>query len=534
MRFYCLALLLLPLSVALGEEKSASNWTEFRNGGSSCSPCSLPVTWSPEKGIAWQRELPGYGQSCPVVFNSRVFLTAVVGSMKDQCAVICLDLKTGEQIWSYEQEASTKSASNYMAARSAPTPMADENGVYAFFEGGDVVGLNHDGSEKWKRSLTTDYGAFENNHGLGSSPTQTKDLVIINVEHKGPSYLVAIEKTTGKTVWKSDRPSGSSWTSPIVMEHEGKELIIVSSGGTVDGYDPADGRQLWTVGGLSGNSVPSPTAVGPYLFVGARIPEFGSTQEAAQSNLCLKLDTTPDGKHEVVWRASKAVCDYASPVVDRDCAYYLNSVGVLFCIDSATGETRYNERLGTTCWATPIVAGENVFFFGKDGTTQVIKSGPTFEKVATNLLWDPKNAPTPESYKETQGGGHGQSDDTVNVAAGEKSKPAASTESAAGGPPSGRRVGGMVAMLLKSDANSDGVISSDELPADFKEMLPRVDLNKDNAIDAAEMKAMEESFRKRREGSQALARDPIVYGVAATDGAFIIRTGTRVFCVRGE
>ena len=92
----------------------------------------------------------------------------------------------------------------------------------------------------------------------------------------------------------------------------------------------------------------------------------------------------------------------------------------------------------------------------------------------------------------------------------------------------------MMAMLLKSDANGDGVISAEELPADFKEMLPRLDLNKNNALDADELKAMEESFQKRREGSQALARDPIVYGVAATDGAFIIRTGTRVYCVIGE
>jgi len=390
-----------------------------------------------------------------------------------------------------------------------------------------------DGSEKWKRSLTTEFGAFENNHGLGSSPTQTKDLMIINVEHKGPSYLLAIAKATGRTMWKSDRASGSSWTSPIVLELEGKELIILSSGGTIDGYDLVDGKQLWTVGGLSGNSVPSPTAVGPYLFVGARIPEFGSTQDAAQSNLCIKLDTTPAGKHEVMWRASKAVCDYASPVVDRDCAYYLKSAGVLFCIDSATGETHYTERLGTTCWATPIVAGEKVFFFGKDGTTQVIKSGPTFFKVATNLLWDPKNAPTPETYKETHGG-HGHGEGVGGIASEEKSKAAESTEPTAGGPPSGRRGGGMMAMLLKSDANGDGVISADELPSDLKEMLPRVDLNEDNAIDAAEMKAMEESFRKRREGSQALARDPIVYGVAAADGAFIIRTGTRLFCVGGN
>lgn len=500
MRTIGFVLLLMPLSVVLGGDKSSNNWTEFRNGGSSSSTCSLPVTWSPEKGVAWQRELPGYGQSCPVIFNSRVFLTAVVGPMKDQCAVICLDLKTGDQIWAYETHASTKSASNYMAARSAPTPIADENGIYAFFETGDVVGLNHQGSELWKRSLTSEYGAFENNHGLGSSPTQTNDLVIINIEHKGPSYLVAIDKSTGKNVWKTDRPSGSSWTSPIVVNHGGQEWIIVSSGGSVDGYAPSDGTQLWTVGGLSGNSVPSPTALGPYLFVGARIPEFGSTQEASQSNLCLKLDAAADGQHEVVWRASKAVCDYASPVVDRNCVYYLNSVGVLFCIDSATGETHYTERLGTTCWATPIVAGDKIYFFGKDGTTQVIRSGPTFAKVSANQLWDPQNAPVPETYKETQGG-HGH---------------------------------GMMAMLLKSDANGDGVISAEELPADFREMLPRLDLNKDNALDADELKAMEESFRKRREGSQASARDPIVYGAAASDGVFVVRTGTRVYCISGD
>jgi hypothetical protein len=278
--------------------------------------------------------------------------------------------------------------------------------------------------------------------------------------------------------------------------------------------------------------------------VGARIPEFGSTQEASQSNLCLKLDTTDGDSPEIVWRASKAVCDYASPVVDRDCAYYLNSVGVLFCVDSTTGETHYTERLGATCWATPIVAGENVFFFGKDGTTQVIKSGPTFTKVATNQLWDPRNAPAPETYRETQGG-HGHGEESAKVASAETPKDSSTTEAtqgqpvatgapAAGGPPSGRRGGGMMAALMKSDANGDGIISADELSADFKEMLPRVDLNKDNSLDADELKAMEESFRKRREGSQASARDPIVYGVAAADGAFVVRTGTRVYCIKGE
>lgn len=551
MRSIVVALFLAGCTVCQAGEPSASSWTEFRNGGSSHSAAQLPVTWSAENGIAWQKELPGYGQSSPVIFNGRVYVTAVVGPMKDQCQIVCLDLQTGEQIWTWSKDASSKAASNYMASRAAPTPMVDAAGVYAFFEGGDLVGLNHDGSVKWHRSLTSDYGKFENNHGLGSSPTQTTELVVVNVEHKGPSYLLAVEKSTGETRWKVDRPSGSSWTSPIVVNHDGNQQIVVSSAGTVDSYAVSDGKQLWTVGGLSGNSVPSPTAVGPYLFVGARIPEFGSAQEASQSNLCLRLDSTSNGEHEVVWRASKAVCDYASPVVDRDCAYYLNNVGVLYCVDSVTGETHYTERLGTTCWATPVVSGENIFFFGKDGKTQVIRSGPKFERVATNLLWDPKNAPTPESYKEHQGGGHAHGPEQGESAAKEAenvpakndagntevSPDAAKTELAKGGPPSGRRGGsggGMAAMLLKSDANGDGKISAAELPAEFKEMMTRVDLNKDSVIDAEELKAMEESFRKRREGSRDSARDPIVYGVAAADDAFVIRTGTRLFCVRGK
>ena len=551
MRSIVIAVFVASVSVCQAGEPSSSSWTEFRNGGSSHSAAQLPVAWSVDKGIAWQKELPGYGQSSPVIYNNRVFVTSVVGDMKDECQILCLDLRTGEQLWVWSHEASSKAASNYMASRAAPTPMVDATGVFAFFEGGDLVGLNHDGSLKWHRSLTNDYGKFENNHGLGSSPTQTAELVIVNIEHKGPSYLLAAKKSTGETLWKVDRPSGSSWTSPIVVNHDGNEQIVVSSAGAVNSYAVGDGKQLWTVGGLSGNSVPSPTAVGPYLFVGARIPEFGSAVEASQSNLCLRLDSSGDAQHEVVWRANKAVCDYASPVVDRDCVYYLNNVGVLYCVNSITGETHYSERLGTTCWATPIVAGENVFFFGKDGKTQVIRSGHVFARISTNLLWDPKNAPAPESYKEHQDGGHAhgaspaqseeKSSDTVPPRTENGAEAASSgegkSEPSKSGPQSGRRGGsggGMAATLLKSDSNGDGKIAESELPAEFKEMMARVDLNKDSLIDAEELKAMEESFRKRREGSKDSARDPIVYGVAAADDSLVIRTGTRLFCVRGE
>jgi outer membrane protein assembly factor BamB len=548
MRSTAIAICLLNLAICCGGDLSPSVWTEFRNGGSSISSGPMPLTWSSENGIAWQKELSGYGQSSPVIFNGHVFVTSVVGPMKDECQIVCLDLKTGEQVWEWKKDASSRAASNYMASRAAPTPLVDANGVYAFFESGDFVAINPDGSLKWSRSLTDEFGKFDNNHGLGSSPTQTTELVIVNIEHKGPSYLLAVDKQTGETRWKADRPSGSSWTSPIVVQQEGKEQVIVSSGGSVSGYSTVDGKQLWSFDGISGNSVPSPTVAGPYLYVGARIPEFGSAEEASQSNLCLRLDSSENPQKEVLWRAKKAVCDYASPVIHGDCVYYLNNVGVLYCVDSLTGETQYTERLGTTCWATPVVSGENVYFFGKDGKTVVIKSGPVFSKVATNLLWDPRNAPAPEFYKEHQSTGHGhgssgeskQKKDAANAPVaeekptGEGEKPEPNPAKSEGSGRTGGPGGGMMATLMKSDANGDGKISEEELSPEFREMMGRIDLNKDKFLDADELKAMEENFRKRREGSKDSARDPIVYGVAAADGAFVIRTGTRLFCVRSE
>ncbi|MFM7831948.1 MAG: PQQ-binding-like beta-propeller repeat protein, partial [Planctomycetaceae bacterium] len=146
-------------------------------------------------------------------------------------------------------------SSNYSASRAAPTPVVDASGVYCFFEGGDVLALSHSGELLWKRDLVAEYGRFQNNHGLGSSPTQTDDLVILNIEHRGPSFLLALQKRTGATVWRSERPSGTSWTSPIVAEFGGELQVIVSSAGSVTGWSPRDGVQLWTVGGLAGNSV---------------------------------------------------------------------------------------------------------------------------------------------------------------------------------------------------------------------------------------------------------------------------------------
>ena len=495
--------LLLCLTAMLGADGNAATWTSFRNGGSSVAKVeNLPTTWSPEAGIAWQSELPGYGQSSPVAWHDTAIVTSVDGPMKERCVVTALDVNSGAVRWTQSIKASARAPSNFRVSRAAPTPMVDGRAIYAFFESGDLIALTHDGKIAWNRSLTKEFGPLENHHGLGSSPAQSEGLVYLNVEHEGASYLIAIDKSTGQICWKVERPSGMSWTSPIVIDSVGPSQVVVSSNGSVDGYDALRGGRLWSLGNVSGNAIPSPTAAGDRVFVGAAVSEFGTETNAAQSNLCLKLGNRDRG-WEIAWRAEKALCDYASPVVHRDCVYYVNKVGALYCLDEITGQRHYVRRIAGPCWATPIAADKYVFFFAKNGVTTVIEAGPEFREVAINRLWDLENPPRPLEYSEYAGG--------VS--------------------PERRQSGGMAERLLAGDANGSGTLSPEEVSPRIRRDFANVDVNKDGVLDGAEIRKMAESFRKRRAGSREANRDPIVYGVAAIDGVFVIRTGTRLFCI---
>lgn len=553
---------LLLASIAALPATALADWSSFRNGGSSVADSKLPTKWTPDEGIAWQHELPGYGQSTPIVVGDHVYVTAVIGPMKDTCAVLCMSLADGSEVWRQEFPASAKAASNYAASRAAPTPVADEDGVYAFFESGDIIAVSATGDELWKRNLSEELGKFENNHGLGSSPAQNATHVFINLEHKGPSCLVAINKASGKIDWKADRPSGSSWSSPVVVDYANHSLVLVSSAGSVSAYDAATGKQFWQIDDLEGNTVPSPTPLGNHVYVGARLPEFAK-EGSVRSNCCIQLSAEAAEQPEVTWRAERAISDYASPVAIDRFVYFINKVGVLTCIDGPTGKTHYRKRLSGECWATPMAAGDHLYCFAKNGSSQVIAAGEEYKLVATNQLWDPKSPPKPETYVETARGGHGHGahgaqaggppqhgaghgeakhgagkNTAQSHGAGQHSAGAAHPHAAGGKPAEAsgsserRPGGGMIAAMMRGDKDGDGILSADEIPVDFKRMLPRVDTNGDGALDADELKAMAESFAKRRAGSQASARDPIVYGAVASGGSIVVRTGTRLYCIR--
>lgn len=455
--------LLLSLALTLAAAPVGSDaWPGFRNdGGSRTAAADLPLAWSPAENVAWRVATPGYGQSAPVVWKGRVYLTSVEGDEKETLHVLCLDAKTGKELWAKTFAASQKGKNNPMMSRAAGTPVADAAGVVAFFESGDLVALAHDGTVRWRRSLSKEYGEFKNNHGLGSSPAQTADAVLVLVDHQGPSYLLAASKATGETAWKADRAPRSSWTSPVVGEVAGKPVAVVSSGGAVTAYDAATGARLWEMGGLVGNTIPSATLHGRTLVVGASVsPRKPDPAATAKSNCCLELGGGGEPGYAVKWHGKKVSCGTSSPLVHAGHVYLVDKSGILHCLDLTTGEARYAERLPGQVWATPVGAGDRVYFFGKDGVTTVVKTGPEFEPLATNRLWSAEAA---------------------------RKRAAEAKEKAAKDPPAGKGPGG-----------------GPPLP-----------------------KAEREEMRYSAVGD-------VVYGVAAVDGAFFLRTGTELICVRAK
>ena len=522
-------------------DHNTHSWSSFRNSGNSgvSDKISLPTEWSTEQGIDWVVDLPGYGQSCPVTTADHVVLTSVDGPNKEQNLLTCLSRIDGKTVWSLSQENSLLGPSNYMFSRAAPTPMVDSERAYAFYESGDLIAADlQTGKVVWTRNLADETGALESRHGLGSSPTQSSKYLFINLEHGGPSALMAIDKTNGTTAWKTERPSGSSWSSPVIYKSSMGEQVIISSQGTAVGFLANSGQKIWEITGLEGNTVPSPTIDGTKLYLGARQSEFGSVEKAAKSNLCLNLDDH-DSDPSVRWRSDRCVAHYASPVVCGDYVYLINKSGILGCLDKDTGKELYRHRLGFECWASPVANGDHLFIFGKNGTTVVLETGNNFQKIAECQLWDPKNPPSPSKYKEffppkQAGGGHGSSHGSGHPAR-EKSNDRESepTEKPNDSTPENPALR-MVKSYLKSDANGDGQLGGDEIPKRLVSAMENIDLNADGQLDRNELTKMAEKFSANRRGSKNSSRDPIVYGVAADKQGFLIRTGTRLYCIKGD
>jgi outer membrane protein assembly factor BamB len=368
-------------------------WPGFLGAGAKpVDPATIPLTWSPQQNVAWKADLPGHGQSSPVIWKQNVYVTSVEGPQKDKYHLRAVHLADGKPLWVQSLESSDKVENTQYVSRSAPTPVVDAAGVYAFFESGDVLCVSHDGQQRWRRSLSRDYGKFESRHGVAASPVQTEHAVILLLDHQGPSCLLALNKADGALLWKTDRSSRTSWSSPYLVNAHDRAQVVCSSSGSVDGYDAASGELLWSYTEVGGNTMATPASYAPGRFlIGAsagREGESARADDARKSNLAMEIELVGgQPRPKVLWRTEEAAPSFGSPMVHAGHAYWVNRSGVVYCLDAATGEPRYTQRLKQSCWATPLGAGDRIYFFGKDGLTTVLAAGPEVKVLAENTLW---------------------------------------------------------------------------------------------------------------------------------------------------
>ncbi|MCO8121932.1 PQQ-like beta-propeller repeat protein [Stieleria sp. TO1_6] len=372
-------------------------WPAFLGAGAiQSSDSKLPLTWSPSENVAWQATLPGHGQSSPVVWGDRVYVTSVEGPEKDTYHTVCLDLASGSEHWRKSLNNTVPVTNSYYVSRAAPTPVVDGERVIAFFESGDCVAYSHDGEELWRRALAEDEGPFDAEFGLAASPCQSDSTLFILLEHDAPDALVAIDKASGATIWKADRKAQRSWSSPAMVEINGAVQLVISSAGSIDGYDPATGQQLWTYTDIGGNTGTTPIDCGDGRFlVGASPGRNGENAgSAADSNALIKVSQEGDQWNvEKKWIAEGAVPSWASPIMFKGFAYWINRAGVVYCFDATTGQEVYAKRIDQPSWATPIASGDRIYFFGQQGRVTVLAAGPEFKVLAENESWNDDSLP---------------------------------------------------------------------------------------------------------------------------------------------
>ena len=355
-----------------------STWRGFRgNGNSHTYAKGLPIEWSDNENVRWRISLHGYGQSTPVIWQEKVFTTATEGNHSENLLLFCHSLNDGKLIWKKTYPAPVKIERSKMVSQAAPSPVVDSKHVYIFFESGLLFATDHLGNDQWSRNLIDEYGTFEGNHGIGSSLIQSANHLGLLIDHSGPSYLLKIEKKTGETTWKIDRPERVSWSTPTYAYEGGKEYLYISSNGIVEAYDFTNGKQLWQLDGIEKNTVASPTITEKFVIVGSSEPK---------QSMALKRFGDFQGKDRIAWIAEDATSSFGSPLATDLCVYFVNRAGVVLCNDLKTGKKLWHKRIQGSCWASPTLADDKIYFFIKEGGAAVFKSDGTNNVLAENTL----------------------------------------------------------------------------------------------------------------------------------------------------
>jgi outer membrane protein assembly factor BamB len=369
-----LALLLLVPTIVW-----ADNWPGWRGPAHSglTIETRLPVQWSRTENVRWKIPLTGAGASSPVVWGDHIFLTTSEGRLNDQLHVYCYHRQDGRRLWHTRLFGSAPTDLYPAGGMAVPTPVTDGKQLYLLFGTGDLVCLDFEGRPVWIRSLAEEYGPFRNRWGMGTSPILVDGLLVVQVDHWSQSYLLAVDPKTGANRWKTNRDAAVNWSSPLAVKVKERTQIIAHGTHRAIGYDAATGAELWSVGGMHLQCIPSPVAEAGLVF-----------SASGDGVLAIRLDggTGDLTKSHVVWKHTKLMPFVPSPIAYRGYLYVVGDKGVVACLDGATGNQVWKERLGDQYHASPLAGDGKIYFTSKEGVVRVVQAGPQFKLLAENDL----------------------------------------------------------------------------------------------------------------------------------------------------
>ncbi len=397
--------------------RSARQWHQWRGpAATGVAPhANPPLRWAEDRNIKWKVLIPGQGSATPIVWKDHIFiLTAVETERKSdrqprqtsarmravrkdppanyyKFVVMALDRESGRLRWQRTASARVPNEGHHRHhGYASGSPTTDGKYVYASFGSNGIYCYDFAGNLQWKRDL----GQMRTRMGWGegASPTLHNGRLVVNWDQEDQSFLSVLDAKTGKTLWRVDREEATSWSTPLVVEHDGVEQLIVSATNRVRGHDPATGELLWQCGGQTKNVIPSPV-----MFDGTVICMSGFRGRDAAA-YAIPLDARGDvtDTDKIVWQHDRGTPYVPSPLLYGELLYFTKAnTSVLSCLNARSGEPLLeNKRLPDlkSIYASPVGAGGRVYFTGRGGTTLVIKNQPQLEILAVNKLDDPIDA----------------------------------------------------------------------------------------------------------------------------------------------
>lgn len=381
-RFFSLSVILVLAGAANGSD----NWPQFRgpNGDGKSDAHNVPLKWSETENIRWKVAIHDKGWSSPVIWGNQVWVTTAREDGKELFAV-CVDRQTGKtvhdiKVISVENPAYCINYNSY----ASPTPVIEESRIYVHFGSAGTAALDtKTGKTLWKRH------DLPCNHyrGPGSSPVVYKNLLILTFDGHDLQYVIALDKNTGKTVWKKDRniPYSSddgdlkkAYSTPSILELDGKPQLISPSAMATIAYDPNTGDEIWRVIHTGMNAAARPVYGHGLIFLTS-----GHTTRLLAVKQGGHGDLTKSG---IAWQTNKGVPTRPSLLLVGDYLYVVSDNGIASCLEAKTGNRMWQERLGKATTPSPLYASGHIYFADEEGKTHVVAAGPKFKLEAVNQL----------------------------------------------------------------------------------------------------------------------------------------------------